>query len=178
MADATTTYTGTGGVQIGGFTNRLQLASYFGDFTFLISEYIQSDSRVLLHRDIHEAVQLVAPFLTYDADPYIVIADGKLYWIQDAYTTSSRYPNSTPYTQGDSSINYIRNSVKVVIDAYTGTMDYYVVDNADPVDRYVPAHLPDAVQGRQHHAGIIAESLALSGATVQHPRPSNTVCST
>jgi len=131
--DATTTYTGTGGVRIGGFTNRLQLASYFGDFTFLISEYIQPDSRVLLHRDIHEAVRRVAPFLTYDADPYIVIADGKLYWIQDAYTTSDRYPNSTPFTQGDSSLNYIRNSVKVVIDAYTGAMDYYVVDASDPL---------------------------------------------
>ncbi len=131
--DATTTYTGTGGVRIGGFSNRLQLASYFGDFTFLISEYIQSDSRVLLHRDIHEAVQRVAPFLTYDKDPYIVVAGGKLYWIQDAYTTSDRYPNSSPYDQGDSSINYIRNSVKVVIDAYTGAMDYYVVDAKDPV---------------------------------------------
>jgi uncharacterized membrane protein (UPF0182 family) len=131
--DATTTYTGTGGVRIGGFLNRLQLATYFGDFTLLISEYIQPDSRALFHRNISDAVSRVAPFLTYDPDPYIVIADGKLYWMQDAYTTSDRYPYSSPTDVGDRSINYIRNSVKVVIDAYDGSMTYYVMDTKDPV---------------------------------------------
>lgn len=131
--DVTTTYDGSGGVVIGNFLNRVQLASYFGDFTLLISDLIHEDSRVLFHRDIHDAVVRVAPFLHYDADPYIVVADGKLYWIQDAYTTTDRYPNSTPHAIEDDSANYIRNSVKVVIDAYTGSMDFYVVDSKDPL---------------------------------------------
>ncbi|HUS13634.1 MAG TPA: UPF0182 family protein, partial [Chloroflexia bacterium] len=131
--DVTTTYEGTGGIRIGGFANRLQMASYFGDFTLLISDLINEDSRVLFHRDIHDAVVRVAPFLRYDADPYIVIADGKLYWIQDAYTTTDRYPNSTPFEMNEGPANYIRNSVKVVMDAYNGSMDFYVVDNKDPL---------------------------------------------
>ncbi|HET7081768.1 MAG TPA: UPF0182 family protein [Chloroflexia bacterium] len=131
--DIMTKYQGSGGVAIGSFLNRLQLAAYFGDFTLLISDLIQDDSRVLFHRQIGDMVQRVAPFLSYDADPYIVIADGKLYWIQDAYTTSERYPNSTPLDTDYGTVNYIRNSVKVVVDAYNGSMSFYVVDPKDPV---------------------------------------------
>ncbi|MGI8586711.1 MAG: UPF0182 family membrane protein [Chloroflexia bacterium] len=131
--DKMTVYTGTGGIAVGNYLNRLQLAAYFGDFSILISEYIHDDSRALFHRDIHDAVQRVAPFLQYDSDPYIVIADGKLYWIQDAFTTSNRYPNSTPLDGVDGNTNYIRNSVKIVIDAYNGAMTFYVVDPTDPM---------------------------------------------
>ncbi|HMA35949.1 MAG TPA: UPF0182 family protein, partial [Chloroflexia bacterium] len=140
--DVTTVYSGTGGVAVGSFLNRLQLAAYFGDFTIMLSDYIHDDSRVLFHRDIHDAVQRVAPFLRYDGDPYVVVVDGKIYWIQDAFTISDRYPNATPYSvasldpnsdTGTDQINYIRNSVKVVIDAYSGAMDFYVVDAKDPV---------------------------------------------
>jgi uncharacterized protein len=131
--DKMTTYTGGGGVAVGNFLNRIQLAAYFSDFTLLISSYINDSSRVLFHRDIHDAVVRVAPFLRFDTDPYVVIADGKLYWIQDAFTTTDRYPNSTPIDMDEGPANYIRNSVKVIIDAYTGAMDFYVVDPKDPV---------------------------------------------
>jgi uncharacterized membrane protein (UPF0182 family) len=128
--NATTVYTGTGGVRLGGLLNKLLFSAYLGDGNILLSEYIQDDTRVLIHRDFHEAVQQVAPFLRYDRDPYIVIADGKLYWIQDAFTTTDHYPYSQPYG-GD--YNYIRNSVKVVIDAYNGSMSFYVFDPTDPI---------------------------------------------
>ena len=111
--------TGTGGVKLGGFFNKLLFAAYFGDGNMMLSEYIKDDTRVLFHRDFPDAVHQVAPFLRYDDDPYIVIADGRLYWIQDAFTTTDHYPYSQPYN-GD--YNYIRNSVKVVIDAYNGSM--------------------------------------------------------
>lgn len=141
--DVTASYAGTGGVLLGNFLNRLQFAAYFGDFTMLISDLVHDDSRMLFHRDFGEAVARVAPFLGYDSDPYIVVADGKLYWIQDAFTLTDRYPNSTPYQPDPTvasyvrmnfdSVNYIRNSVKVVVDAYNGTLDFYVVDDKDPL---------------------------------------------
>ncbi len=129
----TTTYTGTGGVEVGGLLNRLQYAAYFGDFNIVLSDLIKDNSRVLFHRDISDIVNRIAPFLVYDPDPYVTVVDGKVYWIQDAYTATDQYPNSTPYAQGDSALNYIRNSVKVVIDAYDGTVTYYVIDPTDPI---------------------------------------------
>jgi uncharacterized membrane protein (UPF0182 family) len=128
--NATTVYTGTGGIKLGGLLSKLLFSAYLGDGNVLLSEYINDDTRVLIHRDFHDAVQQVAPFLRYDRDPYIVIADGKLYWIQDAFTTTDHYPYSLPYG-GD--YNYIRNSVKVVIDAYNGSINFYVFDPTDPI---------------------------------------------
>jgi uncharacterized membrane protein (UPF0182 family) len=126
-----TTYEGTGGIKLN-LLNRIMFAVREGKLNFLLSQDISANSRVLINREIQARVQKVAPFLIYDEDPYIVTADGKLYWIIDAYTVSNRYPYSEPIDQR-TNINYIRNSVKVVIDAYNGTTSYYIADNTDPI---------------------------------------------
>jgi uncharacterized protein len=126
-----TTYEGAGGIKLG-FLNKIMFAVREGKLNFLLSQDINANSKILINRDIQTRVQKVAPFLIYDEDPYIVAADGRLYWIVDAYTVSSRYPYSEPIDER-SNINYIRNSVKVVIDAYDGTTSYYIADSTDPV---------------------------------------------
>jgi uncharacterized protein len=125
-------YEGADGVGVGSLFNRVLFALHFGDANFLLSSAIQGDSRLLMHRSIQERIRLLAPFLQLDEDPYIVVADGKLYWMQDAYTTSDRYPFSQPHPAG---FNYIRNSVKVVVDAYNGTTTFYVTDENEPLIR-------------------------------------------
>ena len=132
-------YEGSGGITLGGFFKRLALAWEFGDTNILISGSVDSESRILFRRNIQERVRELAPFLTLDADPYIVIGDdGRLYWIQDAYTTTDRYPYAQPHPSG---MNYIRNSVKAVIDAFNGSVDLYIVDDVleevprDPIIR-------------------------------------------
>ena len=134
-ANTYTTYQGTGGIQIGNALRRMLLAWGIGDLSKLpFSDDVTSDSRVLINRNIREIVNGVAPFLTYDKDAYIVVAsDGRLFWIIDAFTESSYFPYSTHHDVGDNSVNYIRNSVKVVIDAYNGTARFYVFDNQDPL---------------------------------------------
>lgn len=129
-ANATTTYEGTDGVKLS-FFNKLMFSLRFGNVTLFLSDSITADSRVLYHRDIMDRVRSIAPFLSYENDPYAVIADGKIYWIIDAYTQSNMFPYSEPLTTGG--INYIRNSVKVVVDAYNGSVDFYQVDTADPI---------------------------------------------
>ncbi len=124
-----TTYEGQDGVPIGSFIRRLAFALRFGDLPILVSEYITPESRLLFRRTVQERVRAIAPFLEYDYDPYPVILDGRLYWLQDAYTVSDMYPYSRP--AGD--LNYIRNSVKVVVDAYEGTTTFYLIDPEDPV---------------------------------------------
>jgi hypothetical protein len=118
-----TTYKADAGVSIGSFFRRILFAWKYSDFSYLVTSYISQDSRILFHRKITERAKIIAPFLQYDADPYIVIADGKLFWIIDAYTKTEYYPYSTPQDDGS---NYIRNSVKVVIDAYTGDLKFYL----------------------------------------------------
>lgn len=129
--DVYTTYTGSGGIPVGSFLNQLALALRFGDIKFFTSSAITGDSRVILNNAIKARLSAAAPFLTFDANPYMVIADGKLYWIADAYTTTNRYP----YSQPEGALNYIRNSVKVVLDAYNGAMGFYVFDPSDPIIR-------------------------------------------
>ncbi|TMG37585.1 MAG: UPF0182 family protein [Chloroflexi bacterium] len=142
--NVTTRFSGRGGVGVGALWDRILFTIRLGDFpNLLVSNQIRSDSRLLFHRRISERQQLIAPFLAYDGDPYLVIADGKLWWINDAYTTGDHYPYSESFAAlGGSStrvaasrLNYIRNSVKVVTDAYDGTISYYVVDEKDPVVR-------------------------------------------
>ncbi len=130
-ANIETEYKGTGGIKLG-LLNRILFAVREGKINFLLSQDINSNSRILINRDIARRVQKIAPFLAYDEDPYIVIADGKLYWIIDAYTISSRYPYSEKINN-QTSTNYIRNSVKVIIDAYNGTTDFYISDPNDPL---------------------------------------------
>jgi uncharacterized protein len=130
-----TSYQGSGGIVLGGFLRRILIALDLGDITKLpFSDDVTPESRLLMRRNIRARVSTLAPFLTFDQDPYIVVAqDGRLYWMMDAFTTSDSYPYSSHYTLDDTPINYMRNSVKVVIDAYNGTTTFYVFDNEDPI---------------------------------------------
>src|SRR5438876_3825317 len=143
-ANNLTTYEGTGGIRIGGFIRRWLLAWALDDLTKLpFSDDVTSDSRVLIHRNITDIVNSVAPFLVYDNDPYMVISnDGRLFWIIDAFTESANYPYSRHYQAGEKSVNYIRNSVKVVIDAYNGATTFYVFDSQDPLIQTYRATFP------------------------------------
>ncbi len=128
---ATTRYSGLGGIELGGLFRRMAFAWSFGDANILISSSVDGESRILFRRLIQERVNELAPFLQLDADPYIVVGeDGRLHWIQDAYTVTDRYPYSQPHGVG---YNYVRNSVKAVIDAYNGSVDLYIVDDSDPI---------------------------------------------
>ncbi|MDO8489960.1 MAG: UPF0182 family protein [bacterium] len=128
-----TTYEGTGGVQISSLFQRLVYAIKFKELKILLSGDITNESRILAHRVISERVSKIAPFLTYDKDPYMVVADGKIKWIVDAYTSTDRYPYSQPIVMGTQKVNYIKNAVKVVVDAYNGTVDFYIADQNDPL---------------------------------------------
>jgi uncharacterized membrane protein (UPF0182 family) len=130
-----TSYQGTGGIRIGNRLRRMLLAWSLGDLSKLpFSNDIRSDSRVLINRNVRAIVNGVAPFLTYDKDPYIVVSnEGRLFWIFDAFTESAYFPYSTHHDVAGNSVNYVRNSVKVVIDAYNGSANFYVFDKQDPL---------------------------------------------
>src|SRR5665647_1291537 len=136
--DVYAAYQGSGGIAISPLLNRLAFSAQFGTIKFFTTSSIDGNSRVIIRNEIRTRISAAAPFLALDHDPYMVIADGRLYWIQDAYTTTSRYPYSTP--QGD--LNYLRNSVKIVVDAYNGTMKYYVFDEQDPLLKTYRAAYP------------------------------------
>jgi uncharacterized membrane protein (UPF0182 family) len=123
------TYAGSGGVSLNAPLAKLAFAARFGDSQLLLSNDITPQSRVMMHRAVRERVAHIAPMLTFDHDPYLVLADGKLYWMIDAYTTTSGYPYSRPF----GGINYIRNSVKVLVDAYEGSTTFFVMDAKDPL---------------------------------------------
>lgn len=126
-----TVYDGEGGVPIDSLFKKALFAMRFGSFKIFLSNDITSESRVFYYRDIKERVRRVLPFLRFDADPYLVItSDGRLKWIYDAYTESDRYPYAQTVEGG---INYMRNAVKIVIDAYDGKMRFYIVDQKDPI---------------------------------------------
>lgn len=127
-----TIYKGTAGIKLGGL-NKLLFAIKEKSLKLLISNNINPDSRIVLYRNINERIRKIAPFIQYDSDPYLVVnqEDGKLYWIIDGYTLSTRYPYSQPYK--DSNVNYIRNPVKVVVDAYNGDTKFYIVDELEPI---------------------------------------------
>lgn len=138
----TTYYEGTGGVSVGSLLRRMLFAIRFSSTDILVSNQITSNSRILFHRRIDERVKMLAPFLTFDFDPYPVVSDGRLYWMQDAYTTTSNYPYSTPRLRPAPEINYIRNSVKIVTDAYNGTVSFYLADANDPIAKTLAAIFP------------------------------------
>ena len=128
-----TNYTGSGGVPIGSFLLRALYAWQLGSTDILLSSYISHDARILYRRNIVERAKTALPFLDFDSEPYLVVTDsGTLKWMLDAYTSSHNWPYSQPAADGT---NYMRNSVKVVIDAYDGTVDAYLVDPGDPVIR-------------------------------------------
>jgi uncharacterized protein len=147
-----TSYQGTGGIVLGGLLHRTLIAADRGDLWKVpFSDDITAQSRLLMRRNIRERVAALAPFLTWDADPYVVAGDdGRLYWMLDAFTTSDSYPYSSHYALGDDQVNYMRNSVKVVIDAYNGTTTFYVFDTQDPIlgawRRIFPSLFRDAAE--------------------------------
>src|SRR5271163_2138612 len=134
-ANSLSSYKGNGGIRLGGFLRRTLIALDRGDLAKLpFSDDVTSESRLLMRRRLSERVHELAPFLALDPDTYIVVGeDGRLYWLMDAFTTSDVYPYARRITLGSDSINYIRNSVKVVIDAYTGQTTFYVFDAHDPI---------------------------------------------
>lgn len=144
-------YEGTGGVPLSSFLRRAAFALRFADFNMLISDLVTPESRAIFIRDIGDRVRTAAPFLRYDADPYPAIIDGRLLWIQDAYTTTARYPyaqraniDRIPNESGlRANFNYVRNSVKVVMDAFDGSMTFYVVDDEDPLLKAYAKAFPD-----------------------------------
>jgi uncharacterized membrane protein (UPF0182 family) len=131
----TTFYDGNGGVSVGSLLRRLIFAIRFASTDILVSQQLTSESRIMYHRNIVERVRLLAPFLTLDADPYPVVHDGRIMWMQDAYTTSRNFPYATPnaLTGPLNGINYIRNSVKIVTDAYHGSITFYIAEPQDPL---------------------------------------------
>ncbi|MGB3769271.1 MAG: UPF0182 family protein [Phormidesmis sp.] len=138
------TYDGEGGINLGPFWKRLLFAKHLGDWKMLLTDDFTPATKLMYRRNIKQRVQQIAPFLQFDKDPYLVVADAKgaytepkaesgenyMYWMIDAYTTSDRYPYSDPM---DNSFNYIRNSVKVVVDAYNGSVHFYIADQSDPI---------------------------------------------
>ncbi len=141
-------YQGKGGVLIHSFLRRLLYAFEFKDPQILFTNYLSPESRIMYKRAIHRRVKTIAPFLAYDRDPYIVISEGRLYWFLDAYTTSDMYPYSTrsygPFNK--ELLNYIRNSVKVVVDAYNGHVNFYLIDENDPIAAAYNTIFPDLME--------------------------------
>lgn len=125
------TYEGSAGIRLN-LLNKTMFSIRERSLKLLVSSNITKDSKIIINRNIEDRVKEIMPYLQYDSDPYIVTADGKLYWMIDAYTTTTRYPYSEPIDKTDNT-NYIRNSVKVVIDAYNGSTNYYLVDDKDPI---------------------------------------------
>jgi len=131
-------YEGSGGVKLDSWFKKLAFALKYDGMTLFLSDYITPESRILYYRQVNERIQKIAPFLLYDADPYMVVdSNGKLWLMLDAFTTSNYYPYSEPYDGApfNKEINYIRNSVKVVVDPYNGFVDFYIVDETDPIIR-------------------------------------------
>jgi uncharacterized membrane protein (UPF0182 family) len=157
-------YEGDDGIGIGSLVRRAAFALRFADWNAFISGNLRSDSKILIVRDVRKRAELIAPFLHFDSDPYIVNVDGDMKYVLDAYTTSSRYP----YSQGaitddqrqgsglDHGFNYVRNSVKVVVDAYDGTVELYVVDDEDPLIRAYRSAFPELFQVGEPSEGLRA----------------------
>jgi len=151
-----THYQGKGGVVLSSFFRRLIYAWQFMDINILISGEIKPDSLIQYRRAVQERFSTVTPFLMRDREAYCVVADGRLFWIQDAYTVSDRYPYSTPYQR---KFNYIRNSVKAVVDAYHGSLDYYVFDPKDPIIRTYQAIFPGLFKSKDELPGFLQEHI-------------------
>jgi uncharacterized protein len=130
-----TSYEGNGGILLGGFFRRLIIALDRGDLAKLpFSDDVTTESRLLMRRNIRDRATALAPFLTFDEDPYVIVRDdGRLFWMMDGFTQSDSYPYARHFRFGRDSINYMRNSVKVIVDAYDGTTTFYVFDNEDPI---------------------------------------------
>ncbi|MCA9931787.1 MAG: UPF0182 family protein, partial [Anaerolineales bacterium] len=131
-------YEGVGGVPLDSYFKRIMFSLRMGDMNVLLSDDINTNTRIQYHRDIQTRVKQITPFLALDDDPYVVVWNGRLVWIQDAYTISDKFPYSEPI----GNLNYIRNSVKITIDAYDGTVNYYIADSNDPIIETYAAAFP------------------------------------
>jgi len=131
-------YAGTGGIPINSLWTKLLFAARFRSYQILLSDDITTESRLMFDRQIRRRVSKIAPFLVFDEDPYPVVSDGRIFWIQDAYTATDRYP----YATAAGGVNYIRNSVKIVMDAYHGTVQFYLADPNDPLVQTVAKIFP------------------------------------
>jgi uncharacterized membrane protein (UPF0182 family) len=128
-----TSYQGKGGILLDSLWKRALFAWTQSDINILLTSYLGPDSRIQIWRNVRERVARIAPFLELDRDPYLVLSEGKLYWVQDAYTVSDRFPYSAPYEKAFDHLNYIRNSVKAIVDVYNGSVQLFVMDPRDPV---------------------------------------------
>ena len=129
-----TSYTGKGGIPLNSLSKRILFTLTQADLNILLTRYLKPESRIEIWRDVKERVLQIAPFLKLDANPYPVLSEGKLYWIQDAYTTSAGFPYSNPHSvDAGNGLNYIRNSVKITVDMYDGTVALYIMDPRDPL---------------------------------------------
>lgn len=149
--NAYTRYAGQGGVLLDSYWKRLAFAIRLGDFNILLSNDIDDTTQVLLHRQVQERIRQIAPFLLLDQDPYLVVTDnGRLVWLQDAYTISDRFPYSEPATLAMGNlryrVNYMRNAAKIVVDAYEGTVSYYIADPDDPLIQAYAGAFPGLFQ--------------------------------
>lgn len=150
-------YEGTGGVQLDSLLKRILYAFQFNELKMVLSGDITNDSRIIYNRNVKERVEKIAPFLTFDRDPYMVVSDGKLYWILDAYTLSDRYPYAEQLTTQNGSVNYIRNSVKAVVDAYNGNVTFYLADSQDPIIKTYTKIFPTSFKSMENMPkGLIA----------------------
>ena len=127
-----TRYEGTAGIKLN-LLNRLMFAIKEGSMKLLVSTNVTSESRIIVNREITHRVAKIMPFLAYEDDPYAITVDGKILWVIDAYTSSAYYPYSEPYSGQVGTTNYLRNSIKIIVDAYNGTVDFYIVDDEDPI---------------------------------------------
>lgn len=132
-SNVTENYDGSGGVPINSALRKMMFAYYFKDSDIFFTTKTNRNSRMLFRRNIQQRIRILTPYLTLDHDPYAVVTEKNLYWIQDAYTTSSFYPYAASHGSGAARINYIRNAVKIVVNAYTGSVDYYIFDTQDPL---------------------------------------------
>lgn len=139
-----TDYAGTGGILLSGFFRKLLFAAYFKDRNIFFTPNTNGNSRMIFVRNIQQRIRKITPFFILDNDPYLVVTQKGLFWIQDAFTTSRKYPNAEPCSK---KYNYIRNAVKVVVDAYNGSVDYYMADSADPIVRAYNRMYPGLIKG-------------------------------
>ncbi len=153
--NAFTHYEGSGGVPLNSFGRRLLYALKFSDYNLILSKEITPQSRIMFNRRILPRVRALAPFLRYDGDPYLVLSEGRLFWILDAYTIADTFPYSQPYE----GINYIRNSVKVIIDAYEGDVDFYLIDPGDPLVLTYSRIFPGLFKGMEEMPADLAGHL-------------------
>ncbi len=154
-----TTYEGSGGVVLDSFIKRIAYAIKFQSLKLLLSNDITDESRILHYRNIKERVEKIAPFITFDKDPYAVIADGKIYWIADGYTISNNYPYSQPFKMNGESVNYVRNSVKAVVDAYNGSVAFYQSEANDAIIKTYANIFPGVFKPISEMPAVLASHL-------------------